>query len=105
MPFLKVTLVEGVFSEEEKHAMAAALTDVMVEFEGSEAFRPVVWVLIEELHRDGYHMGGQPFEGPPSLMETLGRSKAVYESIEGNPTTRVQLADAAPVLSKTSPSN
>jgi|HubBroStandDraft_5_1064220.scaffolds.fasta_scaffold171852_2 hypothetical protein len=30
--------------------MAKALTDVMVRFEGSEAFREVVWVLIELLH-------------------------------------------------------
>ncbi len=35
--------------------MAKALTDVMVRFEGSEAFREVVWVLIEELHTDGWH--------------------------------------------------
>jgi hypothetical protein len=44
VPFVNVKLVEGVFTEEEKHQMAAALTDVMVKFEGSEAFREVVWV-------------------------------------------------------------
>jgi 4-oxalocrotonate tautomerase len=63
MPFVNVKLVEGVFSEEQKHRMAAALTDVMVRFEGSEAFREVVWVLIEELHPDGWHIGGRPFRG------------------------------------------
>ena len=52
MPFVNVKVVEGVFSTEEKHAMSKALTDVMVQFEGSEAFREVVWVLIEELHPD-----------------------------------------------------
>jgi len=30
MPFVNVKLVEGVFNEEEKHQMAAALTEVMV---------------------------------------------------------------------------
>jgi 4-oxalocrotonate tautomerase len=97
MPFVNVKLVDGVFTSQEKHAMAKALTDVMVQFEGSEAFREVVWVLIEELHTDGWHIGGRPFEGPKSLMTTLGRSKAVYETIDGTPTTREALAAAAPV--------
>lgn len=99
MPFVNIKLVDGVFTPEEKHAMAAAITDVMVKFEGSEAFREVVWVLIEELHTDGWHIGGRPFEGPKSLMDTLGKSKAVYESIDGRPTTRKELAAAAPVRS------
>ena len=97
MPFVNIKLVDGVFTPEEKHAMAKAITDVMVKFEGSEAFREVVWVLIEELHTDGWHIGGRPFEGPKSLMDTLGRSKAIYESIDGKPTTRGELASAAPV--------
>jgi 4-oxalocrotonate tautomerase len=97
MPFVNVKLVEGVFTEEEKHEMAAALTDVMVKFEGSEAFREVVWVLIEELHSDGWHIGGRPFRGPASLMDTLGRSASIVETIDGHPTTRPALAKAAPV--------
>jgi 4-oxalocrotonate tautomerase len=97
MPFVNVKLVDGVFSSEEKHAMAAALTDVMVRFEGSEAFREVVWVLIEELHTDGWHIGGQPFMGPKSLMDNLERSKKLYESIDGRPMSRPELAVAAPV--------
>jgi len=68
----------------------------MVRFEGSEAFREVVWVLIEELHRDGWHIGGRPFEGPASLMETLGNSKTLYESIDGHPTTRPEFATQLP---------
>jgi len=97
MPFVNVKLVEGVFSSEEKHALAKALTDVMVRFEGSEAFREVVWVLIEELHTDGWHIGGRPFAGPKSLMETLGNSKAIFETIDGHPTSRREFATAAPV--------
>ncbi|WP_369226236.1 4-oxalocrotonate tautomerase family protein [Streptomyces sp. R39] len=97
MPFVNVKLVEGVFSEDEKHAMAKALSDVMVQFEGSEAFREVVWVLIEELHRDGWHIGGRPFRGPASLMETLENSKAIVETVDGRPTTRPEWAEAAPV--------
>lgn len=97
MPFVNVKLVEGVFSTEEKHELAKALTEVMVKFEGSEAFREVVWVLIEELHPDGWHIGGRPFEGPKSLLTTLGKSKAVFETIDGHPTTRAEFAKAAPV--------
>ena len=97
MPLINVVLEEGVFSIEQKHAMAAKLTDVMVEFEGSEAFREAVWVLIEERRRDGWHIGGQPFGGPPSLMATLGRSKEACEAVKENPTTREELAAEGPV--------
>jgi len=97
MPFVNVKLVEGVFSTEEKHEMAKALTDVMVRFEGSEAFREVVWVLIEELHPDGWHIGGRPFAGPKSLMVSWERSESIVESIDGHPTTRAEFTKAAPV--------
>lgn len=100
MPFVKVTLVEGVFSTEEKHALASALTDVMVKFEGSEAFREVVWVLIEELHKDGWHIGGRPFEGPKSLEESLRRSSSIVETLDGHPVTRPEWAAAIPVVEK-----
>jgi 4-oxalocrotonate tautomerase len=98
MPFVNVKLVEGVFSEEQKHAMAADLTDVMVKHEGSEAFRDVVWVLIEELHPDGWHIGGAPFRGPKSLMQALEHAKETYEAIDGVPTTREEFAAAAPLI-------
>jgi 4-oxalocrotonate tautomerase len=78
-------------------AMGARLTDVMVAFEGSEAFREVVCVLIEELHRDGWHIGGQPFFGPPTLMSALGRARTACGAIDGTPTTREDLAAQAPV--------
>jgi 4-oxalocrotonate tautomerase len=97
MPLVNVKLVEGAFTEKQKHDLAARLTDVMVAFEGSEAFREVVWVLIKELHRDGWHIGGQPFFGPPSLIGALGRSRAAYEAVDGTPTTREDLATQAPV--------
>lgn len=96
MPFVNIKLVDGVFSPEEKHEMAKAITDVMVRFEGSEAFREVVWVLIEELHTDGWHIGGRPFEGPKSLMDHLGRSKQAFELIDGHPSTRAEFALKAP---------
>jgi 4-oxalocrotonate tautomerase len=97
MPLVTVKLAAGAFTEKQKHDLAARLTDVMVAFEGSEAFRELVWVLIEELHDDSWHIGGQPFFGPPSLMSTLSRTKAAYQAVEGTPTTREDLATQAPV--------
>nr|WP_298123942.1 tautomerase family protein [uncultured Pseudoxanthomonas sp.] len=96
MPFVNIKLVDGVFTPEQKHDMARQITDVMVRCEGSEAFREVVWVLIEELHTDGWHIGGRPFEGPKSLMETLQRSKHMFEMIDGHPTTRPEFAAKMP---------
>lgn len=98
IPLVRVTLVDDVFTSEEKHELAKALTDVMVRFEGSEAFREVVWVLIEELHTDGWHIGGRPFEGPRSLMAVLEHSKVMAEAIDGRPTSRAEFARAAPVV-------
>ena len=70
----------------------------MVRFEGSEAFREVVWVLIEELHTDGWHIGGRPFEGPRSLMTVLEHSKAMAEAITGSRRRAQEFARAVPVL-------
>jgi 4-oxalocrotonate tautomerase len=98
MPFVNVKLVEGVFTTEEKHAMAKALSDVMVKYEGSEGFREVVWVLIEELRPDGWHIGGRPFQGPKSLEQTMRNQKAIVENLEGHPTTREEWAKAVPVI-------
>jgi 4-oxalocrotonate tautomerase len=99
MPFVNIKLVEGVFTEAQKHALAAAVTDVLVDFEGSEAFREVVWVLIEELHPDGWHIGGRPWAGPASLMTTLENSKRIYESVGGHPKSREDFAKALPPTS------
>jgi 4-oxalocrotonate tautomerase len=85
MPLVNVKLAEGVYTDKQKHDMAARLTDVMVAFEGSETFREVVWVLIEELHRNGWHIGGQPSFGPATLMTALCRAEAAYEGIDGTP--------------------
>jgi 4-oxalocrotonate tautomerase len=97
MPLVRVTLMEGAFTEKQKHDLAARITDVMVVSEGSEAFREVVWVLIEELNRDSWHIGGQPYFGPPNLIGTLARAKTAYEATDGTPTTRADLAAQAPV--------
>lgn len=68
--------------------MAKTLTDVMVKLENSEAFRETVWVLIEELHTDGWQIAGRPFAGPESREQAefvkqamIGRGIALNSAV------------------------
>ena len=58
MPLINVKLIEGVFNEDEKHAMIEKLTDTMVEIEG-ENMRGVTWVVIDEVKSGDWGLGGQ----------------------------------------------
>ena len=58
MPLINVRLIEGVFNEDEKHAMIEKLTDTMVEIEG-ENMRGVTWVVIDEVKSGDWGLGGQ----------------------------------------------
>jgi 4-oxalocrotonate tautomerase len=59
MPLVTVKLIEGVFTEPQKHEMVRKLTDAMVSIEG-ENMRPVTTVLIEEVKSGDWGMGGKP---------------------------------------------
>ncbi|SDI96087.1 tautomerase family protein [Pseudomonas abietaniphila] len=97
MPLVSVKLTDGSFTREEKHAMAKDLTEVMVKYEGSEAFREVVWVMIEELPSDCWYIAGRPFSGAGSIMQNLANSKKIFEMIDGNPTSKSEFSRALPV--------
>jgi 4-oxalocrotonate tautomerase len=58
LPLINVRLIEGVFNEDEKHAMIEKLTDTMVEIEG-ENMRGVTWVVIDEVKSGDWGLGGQ----------------------------------------------
>jgi 4-oxalocrotonate tautomerase len=58
MPIVNVKLIEGVFDDDQKHAMIEKLTDAMVEIEG-ENMRGVTWVFIEESKSGDWGVGGQ----------------------------------------------
>jgi 4-oxalocrotonate tautomerase len=58
MPIVNVKLIEGVFDDDQKHAMIEKLTDAMVEIEG-ENMRGVTWVFIEESKSGDWGLGGQ----------------------------------------------
>ena len=58
MPLINVKLIEGVFDDHQKKAIIEKVTDAMVEVEG-ENMRPVTWVVVEEVKRGEWGIGGQ----------------------------------------------
>ena len=58
MPLIQVSLIEGVFTPEQKQQIIHKLTDAMVEVEG-EALRGVTWVTIQEVRSGEWGIGGQ----------------------------------------------
>lgn len=57
MPLITVSLIENVFSDEEKVEMITKLTDAMVSIEG-ESMRNVTWVKVEEIPEGQWGIGG-----------------------------------------------
>lgn len=58
MPLVHVKVIEGVFTETQKRAMVAKVTDAMVSIEG-ENMRPVTWVIVEEVKSGDWGIGGK----------------------------------------------
>ncbi len=59
MPLIQVSLIEEVFTPEQKQQIIQKLTNAMVEVEG-EALRGVTWVTIQEVRSGEWGIGGQP---------------------------------------------
>ncbi len=59
MPLIQVSLIEEVFTPEQKQQIIIKLTNAMVEVEG-EALRGVTWVTIQEVRSGDWGIGGQP---------------------------------------------
>lgn len=58
MPLIQVKLIEGVFSDDQKHEMVQKLTDAMVSIEG-ENLRQVTTVILEEVKSGDWAVGGR----------------------------------------------
>ena len=60
MPMAIIRVVEGVLDEEGKREVVERVTDALVETEGqgNEAFRPYVWVILEEVASGHWGVGG-----------------------------------------------
>jgi 4-oxalocrotonate tautomerase len=59
VPIINVTLIEDVFSPDQKRQMVERLTDAMVSIEG-ENMRSVTWVVVEEVNSGDWGIGGTP---------------------------------------------
>ena len=59
MPITTIKVIEGVFSDEQKTQLIEKVTEAMIEVEG-EAMRHLTWVLIEEVKRGDWMIGGVP---------------------------------------------
>jgi 4-oxalocrotonate tautomerase len=57
MPFVNVKVIEGVFTPKQKQEIIRKVTDAMVSIEG-EIFRPVTWVVVEEVKSGDWGIGG-----------------------------------------------
>ena len=57
MPLVEIKVVEGVFSESQKHEMIEKVTDAMVSIEG-ENLREHTIVIVEEVKSGDFGIGG-----------------------------------------------
>ncbi len=72
MPLIQVSLIEEVFTPEQKQQIIHKLTDAMVEVEG-EALRGVTWVTIQEIRSGDWGIGGQPLTTAAVKAMAAGR--------------------------------
>ena len=75
MPLIQVSLIEEVFTPEQKRQIIKKLTDAMVEVEG-EAMRGVTWVTIQEVRRGEWGIGGQPLTTADVKALAAGKAAA-----------------------------
>lgn len=58
MPLITVRTLEGLLTPAQKKAMIERVTDAALSVEG-EAFRPVAWVIVEEIPSGAWGIAGQ----------------------------------------------
>jgi 4-oxalocrotonate tautomerase len=60
MPFINIRTAKGLLDEAKKQQLAEKITDLMVEIEGNgnPAFKPFVWIMIEEQGPGDWCLGG-----------------------------------------------
>ena len=58
MPLVQVSVIEGVFSQDQKRQIVEGVTEAMVAVEG-EGMRGVTWVIVEEVRSGQWGIGGR----------------------------------------------
>ena len=67
MPFTTIRVIKDVFSKEQKVQLIEKVTEAMVEVEG-EGMRHLTWVVIEEVNKGDWAIGGKfPTPKPKDL--------------------------------------
>lgn len=64
MPLVTISVMEKIFTDEQKREMIKKVTDALVSIEG-ESMRAITWVLIEEVREGHWGIGGQGITGSP----------------------------------------
>jgi 4-oxalocrotonate tautomerase len=59
MPLIEVSVIEDVFSPDQKREIITRLTDAMVAIEG-ENMRPVTWCVVREVSSGEWGIAGNP---------------------------------------------
>jgi 4-oxalocrotonate tautomerase len=62
MPIVRIDMIEG-RTTEQKEAMVEAITDVIVKI--AKVSREHVWVIIEDVKKDNWSVGGKLFSKMP----------------------------------------
>lgn len=73
MPLIQVKVIEGVFTEAQKHQIIQKLTDAMVSIEG-ENMRRVTMVIVEEVRSGDWGIGGKPLSTADVKALAAGKS-------------------------------
>ena len=59
MPLIEVSVIQDVFSPQQKQEIIGALTEAMVQIEG-ENMRPVTWCVVREVASGDWGIAGSP---------------------------------------------
>jgi len=73
MPLITVRTLEGLLTPAQKKAMIDRVTEAALSVEG-EAFRPVCWVIVEEIPSGAWGIAGQPLTTQDA--QRIGSGKA-----------------------------
>ncbi len=72
MPLITVRTLEGLLTPAQKQAMVERITDAALSVEG-EAYRPVCWVIIEEVPSGSWGIAGQALTTEAAKQLASGR--------------------------------
>jgi len=73
MPLITVRTLEGLLTPAQKKTMIERVTNAALSVEG-EAYRPVAWVIVEEIPSGAWGIAGQPLTTEDARQ--LGAGKA-----------------------------